>query len=69
MAQQRSPAAKARLVYPLLRRAVVTLTRQRVESRTKHVEASVETEAAGCPQDVIEAAFGPGAANERTLKE
>lgn len=69
LAQQRSPAAKARLVYPLLRRAVVTLTRQRVESRTKHVEASVETEAAGCPQDVIEAAFGPGAANERTLKE
>lgn len=69
LAQQRTPAAKARLVYPLLRRAVVTLTRQRVESRTKHVEASVETEAAGCPQDVIEAAFGPGAANERTLKE
>ena len=67
--KQPTPAGKARLVYPLLRRAVVTLVRNRVVPITRHVEASVQTDAATCPQDVIEAAFGAGATQERTLKD
>lgn len=67
--KQPTAAAKSKLVYPLLRRAVVTLTRHRVVPITRHVEATVQKEDAGCPQDVIEAAFGAGATKERTLKD
>ncbi len=67
--KQKTPAGKASLVYPLLRRAVIKLERQRVEDRTRHVEAGVDLKDASCPPDVVEAAFGSGALNERTLKD
>jgi hypothetical protein len=67
--KQKTPAGKAGVVYPLLRRAVITLERPRMADGTKHVDASVQTDPAGCPDDVVEAAFGAGALNERTLKD
>lgn len=67
--KKKTPAGKAGLVYPLLRRAVITLERHRVEDGKKHVNASVQTDPSGCPDDVVEAAFGAGALNERTLKD
>lgn len=50
-------AQKADLVYPLLRRAEITLTRRRMETRTRHIEASVETSSTTCPETVIDQAF------------
>ena len=49
---------KADLVYPLLRRAEITLVRNRTETRTRHIEGRTETGATTtCPDDLISAAF------------
>jgi hypothetical protein len=69
VAKKKTPAGKAGVVYPLLRRAVITLERHRMAAGKKHVDASVQTDPSACPDDVVEAAFGAGALNERTLKD
>jgi hypothetical protein len=48
---------KADLVYPLLRRAEITLTRNRTETRTRHIEPSVERTSTTCPEAVIDQVF------------
>jgi hypothetical protein len=55
--RQRTPAGRAGLVYPLLRRAVISLVRHRVEPGTRQ-ETRTETNPANCPDDVVERAFG-----------
>lgn len=49
--------AQAEIVYPLLRRAKITLQRGPVPTRTNiHYPATVRTSTVDCPRDVLEAA-------------
>ena len=53
-----TPQQKADLVYPLLRRAEITLEHTRTENRTKHIEGRTETgETKSCPPNVSDAIF------------
>jgi hypothetical protein len=57
LSDSRSPQKHAEQVYPLLRRAVITLVRTRSETYTEHIPGSVQSEVTACPADVIERAF------------
>jgi hypothetical protein len=58
LAKRRTPGGKAALVYPLLRRAVVTLTRTRSveEEYTVDIPAHPESREVTCPEEVRDAA-------------
>ena len=52
-----TPESQADLVYPLLRRAQITLVRTRTEQYMETIPGRTETETVRCPEDVIERAF------------
>jgi hypothetical protein len=59
LARRRTPQGRAALVYPLLRRAVITLTRtvSAEEQYTETIPAHTESESVTCPDEVKRAAI------------
>ncbi len=54
-----TPAERADLVYPLLRRAEITLVRSRTGTRTREEPARTESTPSSCPPEVIRQIFPP----------